>query len=185
LVVITISGLHGSGRSTQAKLLAEAFNLRYVSAGQLFRDIARERGVAVHMLSLQLISDPTIDYMIDERTKREAEKGNVVIEGDLSSVMAGSLADVKIFLKASDEVRFKRIAKREGVSIEEAIRITSEREDRDRRRFKRFYGIDPFDPSLYHIVLDTSMLTVESTFRILKVCVEEYIRCKDILRGNT
>ncbi|MCS7113305.1 MAG: cytidylate kinase family protein [Nitrososphaerota archaeon] len=184
MVVITVSGLHGSGRSTQARLLAETFNLRYVSAGQLFRSIARERGVAVHTLSSQLMSDPTIDYMIDERTKREAVKGDVVIEGDLSGFMAGSLADVRIFLKASDEARFKRIAKREGCSIEEAARITSEREDRDRKRFKIFYGVDPFDPSLYHIVLDTSMLTVESTFRILRVCVEEYIRCKGS-RGNT
>lgn len=184
MVVITVSGLHGSGRSTQARLLAEAFNLRYVSAGQLFRSIARERGVAVHTLCSQLMSDPTIDYMIDERTKREAVKGDVVIEGDLSGFMAGSLADVRIFLKASDEARFKRIAKREGCSIEEAARITSEREDRDRKRFKSFYGVDPFDPSLYHIILDTSMLTVESTFRILRVCVEEYIRCKGSW-GNT
>lgn len=184
MVVITVSGLHGSGRSTQAKLLAETFNLRYVSAGQLFRSIAREKGIPLHTLSLQLISDPTIDYMIDERTKREAEKGGVVIEGDLSGFMAGSLADVRIFLKASDEARFKRIAKREGCSVEEAARITSEREDRDRRRFKSFYGVDPFDPTLYHIILDTSMLTVESTFRILRVCVEEYTRCKTT-QGNT
>jgi len=184
LVVITVSGLHGSGRSTQAKLLAREFNLRYVSAGQLFRDIAREKGVAIHMLSSQLLSDPTIDYMIDERTKREAEKGDVVLEGDLSGVMAGNLADVKIFLKASDEARFRRIAKREGCSLEEAAKITLEREERDRVRFKIFYGVDPFDLSLYHIVLDTSLLTVESTFRILKVCVEEYIKCKG-LRGNT
>ena len=40
-LVVTISGLHGSGKSTYAKALAEEFRLRYVSAGQLFRDIAK------------------------------------------------------------------------------------------------------------------------------------------------
>jgi len=36
-LVITVAGRHGSGRTTQAKLLAEAFGLRYVSAGTIFR----------------------------------------------------------------------------------------------------------------------------------------------------
>lgn len=182
MTVITVSGLHGSGRSTQAKLLAEAFNLRYVSAGQLFREVAREKKLSVHMLSRLLLSDPTVDRMIDDRTKREARKGNVVLEGDLSGVMAGELADVKIFLKASDKVRFRRIALREGCSFEEAKRRTLEREAKDRERFKSFYGVDPYNLYIYDLVVDTSFLTVESVFKVVKTYVEEYIRCSS--RGN-
>ena len=36
-LAITISGLHGTGKSTYAKRIAEAFRLRYVSAGEFFR----------------------------------------------------------------------------------------------------------------------------------------------------
>ena len=42
-LVITVSGFHGSGRTTHAKRLARAFGLRYVSSGTIFRQMAEER----------------------------------------------------------------------------------------------------------------------------------------------
>ena len=36
MVVITISGPHGAGKSTYAKAIADALNLKYVSSGQTF-----------------------------------------------------------------------------------------------------------------------------------------------------
>ncbi|GAG01467.1 unnamed protein product, partial [marine sediment metagenome] len=46
-LVITVSGVHGSGRSTHAKKLAETFALRYVSSGTIFRQMADERGISL------------------------------------------------------------------------------------------------------------------------------------------
>jgi cytidylate kinase len=42
-LVVTIGGPHGTGKSTYAKMIARQFKLRYVSAGQLFRDLAKEK----------------------------------------------------------------------------------------------------------------------------------------------
>ncbi len=41
-LVITLSGLHGTGKTTYAKPLSQIFNLRHISAGILFRQIAEE-----------------------------------------------------------------------------------------------------------------------------------------------
>ncbi|MFQ6076866.1 MAG: AAA family ATPase, partial [Candidatus Bathyarchaeia archaeon] len=46
-LVVTVSGLHGTGKSTYARALSEAFDLRHVSAGGLFRQIALERGLSI------------------------------------------------------------------------------------------------------------------------------------------
>jgi cytidylate kinase len=40
------------GKSTVAKALADQFHLRYVSAGKIFRDLAKERGLSLADFSL-------------------------------------------------------------------------------------------------------------------------------------
>ncbi|MDH5201053.1 MAG: AAA family ATPase, partial [Candidatus Bathyarchaeota archaeon] len=66
-LVIAVSGLHGSGRSTHAKRLAEEFGLRYVSSGTIFRQMAEERGLTLEEMSRLTEEDPEFDKLIDER----------------------------------------------------------------------------------------------------------------------
>lgn len=177
-IVIAVSGLHGAGRSTQARMIASEFNLRYVSAGSLFREFCKRERLNLAEASEKLIKSPELDNYIDSRTKEEALKGSVVLEGDLVAWMAGELADVKIFLTASDNVRFQRLAKREGKSVEEVAEETLKREANDRLRYRQFYGIDFQNLSVYDIVLNTDKLPAESVFRILKTLIDEYIKLK-------
>ena len=171
-LVITVSGLHGSGTSTQARRLAEALGLRYVSAGLLFRRIAEERGLTLEELSRLAEEDPELDRMIDERTKEEARRGGVVIDATLAGWMAED-ADLKIFLTAPLEERIKRIARRERLSLDEARRETLKREQSERERFKRYYGIDINDLSIYDVVLNTALFKPDATARILRRIVQE------------
>ena len=174
-LVITVSGLHGSGTSTQARRLAESLGLRYVSAGLLFRRIAEERGLTLEELSRLAEESPELDRMIDERTKEEARRGGVVIDATLAGWMAED-ADLKIFLTAPLEERVRRIARREGLSLEEAMRETLKRERSERERFKRYYGIDINDLSIYDVVLNTALFKPDATARILRGIVEELRR---------
>ena len=174
-LVITVSGLHGSGTSTQARRLAKALGLRYVSAGLLFRRIAEERGLTLEELSRLAEENPELDRMIDERTREEARRGGVVIDAALAGWMAGD-ADLKIFLTAPLEERVRRIARREGLSLEEAMRETLKRERSERERFKRYYGIDINDLSIYDVVLNTALFKPDATARILRGIVEELRR---------
>ncbi|MBS3815253.1 MAG: nucleoside monophosphate kinase, partial [Hadesarchaea archaeon] len=92
--IITVSGLHGTGKSTAARKLAEEFDLRYVSAGEVFREMARERDMTLEEFSEFVEENPEVDEEIDQRTAREAEKDDVLIDGRLTGWMAED-ADVR------------------------------------------------------------------------------------------
>ncbi len=173
--VITVSGPHGTGKSTYAKALAKALGLRYVCAGELFRDLAKERGVSLEAFSSLAAEDPAIDKMIDERTKTEAKKGGVVIDAQLGAWMVKDLADVRLLLTAPDEVRFKRIAERDGASVSEARKETMAREEIQKQRYKKYYGINVDDPSIYNLKIDTSQDSVEKTTSIVIASVRSFL----------
>ncbi|MFQ6053574.1 MAG: (d)CMP kinase [Candidatus Bathyarchaeia archaeon] len=172
-IVITVSGLHGTGKSTAARRLSEALGLRYFSAGELMRSMAAERGISLEEFSSLAERDPELDRLVDDRTKEEAERGNVVIDAALSGWMADD-ADIKIFLTAPADVRIERIAHRDGVTVDEAREETLLRERSERNRYKRYYGVDVLDLSIYDLVLNTGLFDADGTARILKKVVDEY-----------
>ena len=174
--VITLSGLHGTGKTTYAKTLSQIFNLRHVSAGILFRQIADEKGIAVSELTQIASRSDQIDQLIDERTQIEAEKGNVIIDGLLAGWMALKYADIKIYLTTFDNIRFLRIAKRENIPINEAKKLTLFREEIERKRFKKYYKLDIDNLKIYDLILNTELLTIKSNIRILTNFIQEYIK---------
>lgn len=175
-IVITISGPHGTGKTTYAKRIAKAFNLKHVSAGELFREIANERNLSVEKLSEIAMQSPEIDNLIDERTKKEAEKGNVVIDGQLAGWMALEKATLKIFLTAPEEIRIERIAKRDSISIEEARKRTLLREKLEKERYMKYYGIDLNDVSIYDLIIDTSLMDIDKTTELLLSIIQKFIK---------
>lgn len=174
-LVVTISGLHGSGKSTYSRWIAKEFGLRYVSAGELFRQTAGERGMGLEEFSKVARQDASIDHVIDERTKQEAAKGNVVIDGQLAGWMAKESADLKIFFTAPLNVRIDRMAKRDGVPYEKKEEETSVREKIQRERYQETYGIDINDLSIYDAVIDTNLLSLEENINILKNILSDYL----------
>jgi cytidylate kinase len=166
-MIITVSGLHGTGKSTYAARIGTALKIRHISAGVLFRKIAREKNLSLEALGMKALEDDSIDRLVDERTVREAEKGDVVIDGQLAGWMLRDMSDLRIFLTAPESVRFERIAKRDKVSLQEAEAETRQRESIQIERYLRHYGFRVEDRSIYHLVLDTSIGSIEDTAKIL------------------
>ncbi len=175
MVVIAVSGQPASGKTTIARKLAEMYGLRYVSNGMLFRRLAEELGVSFIELHKRAEQDYTIDKMIDEKAIEEARKGNVVIEGHLAGWILKDIADVKIYLKADLRLRAERLAKRDGKTIEEAINEILFREENNRNRYLKIYGIDIRDLTVFDIVLDTTYLTVEEVLEILRNYIDKVL----------
>ena len=179
-LVITVSGPHGTGKSTYARALAEDLHLRYVCAGELFRDLAKQRGMSLESFSRYAANNPEVDHLIDERTREEAKKGNVVIDAQLAAWIVKDEANIKLLLIASDAVRFSRIAQRDHVSFEFARNETLAREEIQRIRYKNYYGIDVSDLSIYDLRIDTGIHSIEITRRNIVDAVRNLLQKKEL-----
>ncbi|MGQ9543443.1 MAG: (d)CMP kinase [Candidatus Bathyarchaeia archaeon] len=183
-LVITIGGLHGTGKTTYAKSLSEHLGLRHVSAGDLFRRLAEDKGLTLEGLAELAELDHTIDREIDNRIIQEAERGDVVLDGQLAAWMVDGKTDLKILLITPREVRFKRIAEREGLTVQEAETSTLRREEAERRRYMNIYGVDVSDPSIYDLIVDTNLYPLQGMKKILNRIVSDYIQTLKKRRGD-
>lgn len=165
-MIITISGLIGSGKTTVANSMARSLKMRRVSAGEIFREMARERGMTVVEFAKLAEDNKEIDREIDKRQVEEAKDGDVIIDGRLSGYLTD--ADFKVWLSAPIEVRAKRVAGREGVSYDEALKDIKKRETSDIERYKALYSIDLTNLSIYDVVLNTSLWDAEKVVEILE-----------------
>ena len=184
-LVVTVSGLPGTGKSTIARGLADALKLRYVSAGNLFRKLASERGVKLADFCIAAEADPSIDRIIDGRTEEEATKGEVVIDSQLAAWIVGKLADIKVLLTAPDDVRYRRIAKREGMPFESARDQTVDRELTHKNRYRKYYGINVDDTSIYDITIDTNLQSLEQTKLLTIQAVKDLLQKRNTKGQNS
>ncbi|MBD3157703.1 MAG: AAA family ATPase [Candidatus Lokiarchaeota archaeon] len=170
-LVVTLGGLHGTGKSSVADRLAKEFNLRRVSAGQIFRGLAAEKGMDLEEFSAYAEDNKKVDMKLDARLKAEAKKGNVILDGQLAAWMAGKHADLRILLTAPLDIRVQRIADRDETTFEDAKEETLTREESERERYKDYYGIDISDHSVYDLILNTEIYPLEGVVSILSTAI--------------
>ena len=174
-IVIVVSGYPGVGKTTHAKRIAEKFGLKYVSNGSIFRKIAESLNISLEEMHRLAENDPKYDLMVDEESKKIALKGNVVIDGHLAAWVLKNIADIKILLKAPLEVRARRIAERDNISFDAALKDAKFREESNRKRCKDIYGLDMDDWSFFDIIIDTSNLPIEGVSETLYIYIKNFI----------
>jgi len=165
-MIITISGLAGSGKSTVAKLLAKKLGFKHYSTGDFMRQIAQERGITLLELGYLAEKDKgAIDRELDARQKELGEKeNNFVIDARLGFLFIPK--SFKIFLEADSEMRARRIftdksRKENNMTFDEALKKIEEREKSNKQRYKEYYNIDFPDKSVFDLVVDTDKIPVE------------------------
>jgi CMP/dCMP kinase len=163
MTVVTISGLPGTGKSTVAQLLHKRLGLRYVYSGEIFRALAQKHGMSLEHFGSFCEEHPEIDRELDDYQIKVLKEGNVLLEGRIAGFLAvqtGVPAD-KILLTADLDTRVNRIIKREQGDYAKRRQEIITREACEAARYKKFYGIDVNDSSIYDIIVDTAHLSPE------------------------
>jgi cytidylate kinase len=176
-MVIIIGGLHGTGKSTCAKRLAEELHLKYVSAGEIFRAMAKDKSMSIEEFSRYAERDHKVDKEVDSRVILASKEGNVVIEGQIAASLVEK-PDLTVFLTAPEQVRMKRLTYRDRRGNNVTLRETRIREESERKRYKEAYGIDVHDFSSYNLVVDTSKWSAEGVTGIIREATQEYMKEK-------
>ena len=170
-MIITVSGPPGSGKRTLSRIIAEHFNLELVSSGDVFRAMAKEKGVDLEKYGHMAEADPAIDKEIDRRqVELSKTKRDFLFEGRLSGWLID--ANLKIMLKTDVRVRARRIAGRENISLQQAIDETIVRQESEAKRYREYYDIDISDMTLYDLVIESSVWNQEATANIAITAIE-------------
>jgi predicted cytidylate kinase len=164
-MIISVSGLHGTGKSEIAKLIADRLGILYYSTGQMFRDLAKEKNMTLEEYTNYVEYHPDIDKELDNKVVNIAKKGNIIIDSQLSGYILKSIADFRIHLTCPLELRVKRMSERDQTSFEEKLKETTLREKSELERFKKLYNIDLSDKNSinesFDLVINTENLSIE------------------------
>ncbi len=175
--VVCISGMAGTGKSTLAKKLARKYNLKYYSGGDALKELAKQEGydvsvngwwetpVGLNFLNKR-VNDPKFDMAVDEKLLEYSTQGNVLLDSwTMPWLIKGGF---KIWLQASFTKRATRVAERDGISFQEAVKVLEEKEAHTKAIYKALYGfvlgedLAPFD-----FILDTDNLNADEVFEVL------------------
>ncbi len=162
--IIAISGKSGCGNTTVSKRVAQILGCEFIN--YTFRKLAEEEGKSLAEILALAEEDSSWDRLLDSRQVELAQKQDCVIGSRLAMWLLPN-ASLRVYLKASPDVRVDRIHAREGGSRDEIAVFTAQRDIRDHRRYKETYGIDTDDVSSANLVIDTERWDAEQIARII------------------
>ncbi len=179
-MIVTLSGLPGSGKSTIARLLADKLRLKHYSTGDYMRKMAGDRHLTLAQLGQQAEKDKKIDEELDSwQIKLGLTEDNFIIDGRLSFHFIPR--SIKVFLSAEIEERAKRIMKdvkfklrkeEQFKDLDAAVKGIKERESCESKRFLQYYQTDPYDQKNYDFVIDTTLISAEQAVDMIQEFVE-------------
>lgn len=174
-----------SGKSTVARRIAEKYRLRFCSGGDALKALAIEAGYKPQISGWweseeglkflqQRLHDSDFDKKVDAKLLGYAKHGTVVLDSwTMPWLFKGGF---KIWIDASKTIRVKRLAKRDGISLKEALKVLEEKEETTKTIYKRLYGfclgedLSPFD-----LILDTDELNADEVFHTVSIVVDRLL----------
>lgn len=167
-MIILISGMPGSGKSTVKEILAKKLDYKPYSTGDIQRELAEEKGMTITKWGEEEKKDPKYDLLVDDRTKEVLDKKDKIVMD--SWIAAHFITEknrkkiISIFLDCEEMERARRRLPQKRSTeafdnIEDIISDMRQRVRDNRERWLKFYNYDFLDMSNYDIVIDTTKLT--------------------------
>jgi len=189
-MIVIVSGLPGSGKSTLVESIAEEFNLKKIFASGILKQLkeketanaqSAEKGAGFweskegKEFTKKRLQELDFDRKLDEELLRIAgEDGDLIFDSRTMPWLFKGEA-FKIWLKASERTRAKRIASRDGRNDEEIIEGMRSRYESDKEIYKKLYDFDlGEDFSPFQLVIDADELTADQVSNIAIMAIKKF-----------
>lgn len=175
-MIITISGVPGSGKSTIAKELEKELGYKRYYIGGIRRELARKKGMTLEEYNRLGETDSSTDEEVDDYQKNILSKmDNIIVEGRTSFYFIPNSLKVffdvekeesvrRIYSDLRDALKNKERNEGEAVSMSEVKKIIEERINSDIKRYKKYYGIEnAYDKNNFDLVIDTTKGSIQDS----------------------
>jgi len=165
--VVALGGPPGSGKSTAGRRVAADLDLTYRSAGEAFREQARQRGLSLEAFGQYAEEHPEVDRELDRAMEAFARPG-VILDGRVQGPLCRRRGQpvLSLVVTASLDERARRVAHRDGESLERAREAIVRREQSERHRYLSTYGID-LDREPVDLEVDSTRLPAAEVAHVL------------------
>ena len=165
MVKISLFGLAGTGTSSVGKHLAEKRKLEFISSGNIFREMAIEHGLDLYKFGKLCEKDPSMDKELDKRIEKYGgSHDDFIIDSRLAWHFIPD--SIKVKLICDDAIRLKRVSERDGITVDDAKKKTTEREASENMRYYTYYKIkDYVDNKHFDLIIDTTDISIEEVSR--------------------
>ena len=169
-----MAGTLGAGKSSTAKRLAGELDYRHFSSGDMFRQIAKKRGLTIEEINRTAELEVAIDYDVDEWLRSLGKEDKIVVDSRLAYHWIPD--SYKVFLTLDMQIAVERIFKQmetEGResqsanSLENLMEATRVRKESERRRYQNLYNMDLADLTPFDLVVDTSLHDLDDVVQIV------------------
>lgn len=161
--IITLAGSPGSGKSSTARAVADALGFRHFSSGDIFRQLAAERGESIEAMNISAEAQRDIDLLVDQQLQEKYRTEESLV---IDSRMAWHWmpASFKVFLLLDAATAAERIfshlrqagrVSEDATSVEEVRRSIDRRFASEQKRYAALYAVNPTDPANFDVVFNT------------------------------
>ncbi|MBI3842098.1 MAG: cytidylate kinase family protein [Thaumarchaeota archaeon] len=182
---VIISGPPAIGKTTIAKGLASELDLKYLSGGDVLKELAKEEGFQTEGVDWwdtkqgmkflnQRKTNPEFDKKVDIKLKELFYKGGLIIT---SYTLPWLVQDgIKIWLAGSCENSAKRMTTRDKLSYNDALEIVKKRFEENKKIYKMLYGFDfGEDLSVFDKVINTDGLGIDQVLSQVKSAIKDLL----------